>query len=458
MGLRTYSARILRRALSFAPVHDTPTLRLAAAINSLTAKPSAEFFRGVDRARRDFLDQEPTLEQKLSALKLINLLIAKHEYQRGAIAVTARPVGFMLDPANQCHLGCPSCTNSYNREYAEATFKPWPRGLMTAETFDRFAGDVALYAFNGHFYNNHEPLLNKRTPEFVRKAADLRVQTFISSNLSFRKIDAEAIVASGLRELMVAADGVTQSVYEGYRRGGHIDWVMDNARAIVEAKRRLSSDTPILRWQYLTFAHNVHEIERAVTTARDIGFNTFNLAKPNAVDEDDPSISPAEPPSKRDYVFIPPPALHFAGDLEPHREMIDEAIAERSFPRWEAHDADDCSDSPDRCDWLHLATISDATGRLVPCCIGDYKKLGRFHFATLGDEIMNSATYREARRAISDHSTKPDIACSRCTHRPLPQVGLGAVYHYLMSDPALADCGWLYNWSRHNAQPAEALN
>ena len=48
----------------------------------------------------------------------------------------------------------------------------------------------------------------------------MTIDTLISSNLSIPRLDAEAIVASGLQTLMVAADGATQAPYERYRRGG----------------------------------------------------------------------------------------------------------------------------------------------------------------------------------------------------------------------------------------------
>jgi hypothetical protein len=81
---------------------------------------------------------------------------------------------------------------------------------MAPETYKSFVDAVGLSAFSGHFYNNYEPFLNKPTPEFIRAAVDLRIATFVSSNLSFARFDAKAVVRSGLRELMVAIDGTTQ--------------------------------------------------------------------------------------------------------------------------------------------------------------------------------------------------------------------------------------------------------
>jgi hypothetical protein len=346
---------------------------LVRSIDSVVTQPSSIFFFAVDRARLKFRDavlSADALGDGLLGVKLINLVIAKHEYLWGAVAKAARPIGFMLDPANQCHLGCPSCTNSFNREVADKLYKAWPRGLMSESTFDTFSRNVALYAFSGHFYNNHEPLLNKLTPAFVRKATDLGVHTLISSNLSYRKIDAEAIVASGL------------------------------ARSIV-----------------------------------------FNAG--------------ARPPVK--------------SNVEPYRDMIVNALSESAIERWQRMtggiDPIDDDKTGDRCDWLHLAVISDAMGRIVPCCLGDLRSAGRFVLSDVreGDGLMNTEAYRRARRILAEASHSeayhPDrLACTNCQYRPTPQIGIAAAGSYIMDHPVFAgeDMSTLYNWSGHNVRGPQA--
>lgn len=467
----------LRRRLEAAETmipHGSKALNnLTATIDSSIGDPSYLFFPVVDRAREKFIARHASLADSLLAVKLINLLIAKHEYLKGAIVTTARPVGFMLDPANQCHLGCPSCSNSFNAEFSAATYKPWPRGMMTEETFESFLKEVGLYAFTGHFYNNHEPFLNKLTPSFVRRAADLRVKTFISSNLSFKRMDVEAIVASGLSELMIAADGVTQGVYERYRKGGRIEWVLANAKQIIEIKKRTGSPTPVMRWQYLTFKHNVDEVPQAIETARQLGFDEFNLATPNAVSQDDPSVHSvtyAGPDEHRAVTFRPRVSTDFDGNLSGHRELILDALNENAEVRWrrETNGLEAPLDKTGhRCDWLHLGVIADAQGRIISCCNGDYKAHGRMAFAqvsTAGGNIMGSADYRTARQIMVDPTSVAEandpndqVVCARCPARPLPQVGLGAVAGYAQETSGLmgAKMAFLYDWSRHTALPQD---
>jgi hypothetical protein len=453
-----------------------PALQAALlAMDGAIAAPTEEFLRTYDDARCGFMRTPASrdLPTALLAVKLFNLLLTKHEYMQRSVAKIARPIGFMLDPANACQLGCPGCTNSFNRAYADATYNPWPKVIMKPDTFARFIDDVGLTAFCGHFYNNSEPLINKHAAAYFRQAADQRIETFISTNLSL-PINAEALVASGLREMMVAIDGVTQPVYERYRRGGDVTLVFENVRAIVAARAKLGSPTPRLRWQYLTFAHNVGEIEAAVAMARQLGFDSFNLATPFPVDKDAPDVIAVayDGPAERDVSFQPAPPP-FDNDLTPLADRIFAALAEGAEERYAAlpRDAREAvpSDGRDQCDWLHLNVIADAAGRIVPCCKFDYRDQRRFVLADVHESsgnLLDSPSYREARLMTRNRSAYMErygarpraeqLRCERCHVRPLPQIGLGAVDGYLQSalSPALTGMVQalhpaLIGWSAH---------
>jgi MoaA/NifB/PqqE/SkfB family radical SAM enzyme len=454
-----------------------PFRDLIASVSTALSEEPHIFFRAVDHAKAKYQNAiKDDLQKALIGLKVCNLLIAKHEYQRGAIVTTAHPVSFMLDTANQCQLGCPSCTNTLNREFADRTFNPWPRGILKEERFRAFIDSVGLTAFAGHFYNNHEPFLNKNTPAYLRVASDMQVETFVSSNLSFPKMDHEAIVRSGLKELMAALDGLTQESYERYRKGGRLEWAFANVRAIADAKKRLGATTPYLRWQWLTFAHNVHEVPAAIEFAKEIGFDSFNLATPNRVDHDDPTVTAVHydgPDEHRAVVFNQRQIGNFTSDLEPYREAIESRLAEGALDRWEAAGGPEVAQPKDRlgdrCDWLHMAVISDAMGRIVPCCLGDYKGQGQFIFATIDehhDNLLNSKLYQESRLLLANPAVyraqtsgqTPDqrTRCLKCPIRPTPQIGLGAVHSWMFwsADPSLSELApevrtSLTNWSRH---------
>lgn len=447
----------------------------------------SEFFRAIDAEKRDLLRRcrpHDVLSFKLHALRLLNVLTNKYEYSRSAVRKLGRPSGFMLDPANACQLGCPTCQHSWNKRYTAATYAPMQKGIMREDTFDVLMRELGPYAYVGHLYNNSEPFLNKRLYDFLAHTNRFRINTLISSNLSLPSLDHESIVTCGLNTLMVAIDGTTQSVYERYRRGGTLELVLDNVARIVEAKRKLKSPTPHLRWQFLTFEHNVHQVEDAIEVARGIGFDSFNIATPFDVSGDDPTIEVALHPRASEgnhtLSFTAEPSTNaWPRALAPLAETIDaawnECLAERheDQPRvWNEVAATE--PALGHCDWLHVATIADAKGSILPCCIPDYASHGSFVFGSVArdaGDLFNTSSYLQARALLATGVEYPGLTesnslrhvrakCAGCAHRPPPQVGLDALRVYLSTPTNESYGNWLdadclhrlTGWSRHDLE------
>lgn len=398
----------------------------------------------LDIANRKSEARTGDLVSDLQLLKAVNLLVNKHEYRLFAVRKVGRPSGFMLDTANACQLGCPSCQHSSNKEWAQLTYKKMQPGTMKPDTFEKFIRQVGLWSYNGHFYNNSEPFLNKRTPDYIRRANLYRVKTLVSSNMSLPKLDAEAIVESGLNTLMTAIDGATQGSYERYRRGGNLELVLENAAAIVAAKKRLGSDTPTLRWQFLTFEHNVAEIPAAMKLARKIGYDIFNSATPYDVSMDAPGVK-AVTRSEILEIFKAPDRDLWTQPLESIAEEIDSAFDERLEGIYEP-----ATPKHGHCDWLQLAVVGDALGSIRPCCIPDYHTHGQCEFSSVEGDIFNGTGYLDSRAyfAGGDGGGK----CHGCDNRPLPQVGLGSAYTYFITSGLPYSAAMRYvltGWSKH---------
>src|SRR5262249_4327103 len=119
------------------------------------------------------------------------------------------------------------------------------------------------------------------------------MHTMISTNLSLPRFDADAYVESGLDFMILSIDGVTQQVYERFRRKGDIEAVYANVHKLVAAKKRSGRATPIIAWRFLAFQHNIHEIPAAIDKARELGVDRFNADPAWDISWDDPSIRPA---------------------------------------------------------------------------------------------------------------------------------------------------------------------
>lgn len=459
-----------RSALKLSPYSELGSNRLME-LDSYAYAESREFLSRVDAFRRVMLQSRAKGERRhealLLGLKLSNLLAMKHDYRHRHTRVVGRPFGYQIDTVNGCNLGCAGCPQTYNKAFYENTYTAWPRGVMKRDVHDEMMSFLGLHAFSGHYYNTSEPLLNKRAAQYFAEANRRRIRTSISSHMSLPKLDVNALVESGLDILQVAIDGVTQSVYERYRRGGDVELAFDNVRRLVAAKKRLRSDTPAIRWHFLTFAHNSHEVDKALEKATELGVNDFFVASPVDVSGDDPSLVVEYHPRQWQNVVINP-SRHapFERRLAPLADDIELAMSESLLERHEALGRTSAkSIGNDRCDWLYMGLYVNAFGALFPCNIGDVKgSPGTLVYGSVrnGSADFNTREFEIARNAINgvlNDKHEGSVRCRDCGGRPTPQIGLRA------TRPALAGLAgggfWptselldrLCGWSEHKVVP-----
>jgi quercetin dioxygenase-like cupin family protein len=86
----------------------------------------------------------------------------------------------------------------------------------------------------------------------------------------------EALVRYGFRSITCSIDGATEETYQKYRVNGSLAKVLGNIRKLNSIKERYESALPALRWQFIVFGHNEHEIDRARELAEELGMD-FSL-------------------------------------------------------------------------------------------------------------------------------------------------------------------------------------
>ena len=260
-----------------------------------------EVVAALDAARQplfDFLRRRPgsALAAKALTLKVLNLLLAKREFLTRATHLLSRPYGLAVDPSNACNLACPGCVHSASAKSLKVF--DWNQGLLSEARFRALLESYGPSAFQIMFCNYGEPLTNRNTPRLIEMAKGYFIQTALSTNLAMVRFDAEPYVRSGLDFLFLSIDGATQSVYERYRKKGNIEVVYRNIQNLVQAKRKLRKSTPVIRWQFLAFEHNAHEIPLALEQARALGVDQFTVETPFDVSWDDPEVRPANVPTQ----------------------------------------------------------------------------------------------------------------------------------------------------------------
>jgi radical SAM family protein len=111
-----------------------------------------------------------------------------------------------------------------------------------------------------------EVFLNKDLESILRHAHERHVALRIDNSANLDRASdrvLEAVVKYNLRSLSCSIDGASQEVYSIYRVNGNFDRVIEHIRRINAFKKQYRSEYPALRWQYIAFGHNEHEIGRA---------------------------------------------------------------------------------------------------------------------------------------------------------------------------------------------------
>jgi len=385
-----------------------------------------------DRLRTRF----PTPLAEALTLKTLNLLLARYHFLARSASVISRPFGLVVDPSNMCQLGCPGCVHSANSEALQLF--DWPKGTMAEPSFSGLLKRYGPSAVAMHFYNYGEPLLNLNTPQLIRVAKSFLVRTTISTTLSVRRFDAEAYVESGLDFMALSIDGATQPVYERFRRNGDLELALANLRKLVDAKRRLGKQYPVLAWNFLAFEHNAHEIPLAADLARKIGVDVFRVVEPFDVSWDDPEIRPAV--LKAGAVGVTQLNRPSQTNWNPFPDSVAaSAIFEAYENAWTAPISDDSAPSSGHtCHWLYKNMVMDATGRIMPCCGSPRPDINLVfgNFDGNGNDPFNSEKYREARAWFSG-DTAPSPGAPYCTQcewdHAAVNIGAEDIRHYFQS-------------------------
>jgi MoaA/NifB/PqqE/SkfB family radical SAM enzyme len=365
------------------------------------------------------------------ALRIVNLIVARHHFHHRHTLLASRPFQLMMDSVNSCHLSCPGCLHSSNPKFRGAY--DWPAIRMDRSRFDSFLDQFGPTASGLVLYNWGEPLLDKRVSDLILAAKRHLLHVCLSTNLSVR-FDVPALVASGLNFLFLSIDGATAEGYSRFRRGGDFDLVIENVRRLVEERRRLGTKLPFILWRFLTFEHNVHEVERGMELARELGVDQFSVTTPFAVDWDDPGVRIARSPLEGAYVLKPDAGFKGPFDRGEGIELAEAAI-DREFERsWLDRLPETGLEEPSRsssptCRWLYQSVTLDAASRVLPCCMapehGKHKVYGSFDGTR---DIFNESDFRSSRLAFADREAfeqeradDPDATppyCAVCTENP----------------------------------------
>lgn len=215
------------------------------------------------------------LASKLTPSKVLNsfkLLFSYYWSRASKKAIQwGYPASISFEPTTSCNLRCPECPSGL-RAFTR------PTGMLENKFFKASITQLKNQLHYLTFYFQGEPYLNPAFLDMVKFAHDNNIYTATSTNAHFMKPDiAKKTIESGLDRLIISIDGTTQETYQSYRIGGKLERVLEGAKNIVAAKKKMKSKKPFIIFQFLVVKPNEHQIEDVLKLGSEIGVDEVRL-------------------------------------------------------------------------------------------------------------------------------------------------------------------------------------
>jgi radical SAM protein with 4Fe4S-binding SPASM domain len=292
------------------------------------------------------------------------------------------PIIAMVEPTRRCNLSCPMCPVGSNRTYRAQD--------MPLGRFRKIVDELKSFLIHLTLHNYGESFLHRDIYEMIAYAkAEGIPDVNVSSNGHF--LNASRLVDSGLDEIMISLDGITQETYATYRRGGKLEYVVENIRSLVEEKKRRLTQKPLVELQFIIMKHNQEQIDGFRKLAVELGvdrvrFKTFNLQM-------------SGPEACETGVEFLPTHVEYSRYQDDRGRILKRNFAEN------------------RCKWPWERVVINSDGHVVPCC---YDFNSRYSMGNVFEqsfhEVWFGAKYNRFRKRMLERWRRIPL----CTDCPAP--------------------------------------
>lgn len=321
----------------------------------------------------------------LSFRKIANVLLVILSYGCSIILrkpiVWGKPYSISIEPVDFCNLACPECP---------AGTRQLTRPAQSIDTclFEKALNEIAPDLTYLMLYFQGEPYLHHNIFSLIRISVQQKIYTAISTNAQLISDSyAEQTVRSGLHRIIISMDGITQEVYESYRRRGKLDKVLEGIKNLRKWREGLNSSIPYIIVQFIVFRSNQHQLSELRAFAKKAG---------------------------ADKVEIKTAQLYDFENGHPLMTDIDRYSRYRknTSGRYEIKGR-----LPNHCFRLWNGAVVAASGDVVPCCFDKNSKI------TMGNvvnqalyDIWKNDRYTQFRQSIF-HNRKQYEMCRNCTEK-----------------------------------------
>lgn len=296
-----------------------------------------------------------------------------------------RPESIRLESTTHCQLRCPSCPT------AKGVIKERiGNGFLKFDDFRRLI-DENPHVTHVELSNWGELFLNPDLLEMMEYAYQESVELTASNGTNLNTVSPqvlEGLVKFKFRHMTCSIDGASQQTYEKYRVRGDFDQVIRNIETINRHKKEFRSKFPVLRWQFIAFDHNAHEIQAARELARRLGMHFFLKL----------SWDEGLAPSANQEIA----RLETPGGVVNEREFSEEnetGYLQRSI-----------------CGQLWREPQVNWDGEVLGCCVNTWQSFGNVFDSTLLETLQNERMTYARRMLMGRAEPRDDIACTTCDH------------------------------------------
>ena len=299
------------------------------------------------------------------------------------MAEKINPTKARLEASSFCQLRCPSCPTT-----TRAIDPHVGGGFLRLDDFKKFVAsnpqvrDIELSNYGEIFLN---PQLREIVEYAFARGVVLRAANGVNLNNARPEV-LEAMVRCGFAFLSCSIDGASQATYGKYRVRGNFETVIANIRTINALKTKYRTDKPLLRWQFVVFGHNEHELPIARKMAHELGMS-----------------------------FVP--KLSWDGDFSPIKDPAF-VLRECGFPaasRTEWKERFGATYLQGICHELWDRPQINYDGKVLGCCRNFWGDFGGNAFKDGFVEAVNHEKARYAREMLQGRvPDRADIPCATC--------------------------------------------
>lgn len=288
-----------------------------------------------------------------------------------------------LEGSSKCQLKCPLCLTGVGKHRNE-TVVGW--GHLKFSNFKQFV-DAHPKIREIELSNYGEIFLNPEIKDILAYAYQKNVMLTAGNgvNLNHIKEDVmEALVKYGFKRMKVSIDGASDETYRIYRVGGSFSQVIHNIQRINYYKQYYVSKYPKMKWQFIIFGHNEHELPKARQMAKELGMSfkpklNYKTKKYTVKDKD----------------YVAQESGLGVATIEDYEKNNNHLYSPACLQLWT---------SP-QINW---------DGKLLGCCVNFFGDFGNVFEEGL-DNCLSSERYRYAKQMIlGEKPAREDVPCAKC--------------------------------------------